>query len=57
MSEPTAAERVAALHAEGAADYAHAHDPDVQAAARDQLALARTHGNEQAGAQTGGGAQ
>lgn len=32
------------------ADYAEAQDPGQQAAARDQLAVTRAHGNEQAGA-------
>ncbi|MFJ9128918.1 hypothetical protein ACIRJS_32935 [Streptomyces sp. NPDC102340] len=54
MSEPTEAERVAALHQEAAADYSTAQNPAQQAAARDQLAHARAHGNEQAGAQEGG---
>jgi hypothetical protein len=43
----TEAERVAALQAEAAATYAAAQA--AQAAARDQLALARAHGNEQGG--------
>ncbi|WP_327671857.1 MULTISPECIES: hypothetical protein [unclassified Streptomyces] len=54
MSGPTEAERVAALQEQAAADYAQAQDPAQQAAARDQLAIARTHGNEQAGTQEGG---
>lgn len=45
--QPTEAERVAALQQQAAADYARAQA--AQAAARDQLALARAHGNEQAG--------
>lgn len=47
-SEPTEAERVAALQKQAAADYATAQNPAQQAAARDQLAEARAHGNEQA---------
>jgi hypothetical protein len=42
----TEAQRVAALQRQAAADYAAAQAR--QAAARDQLALARAHGNEQA---------
>jgi NOL1/NOP2/fmu family ribosome biogenesis protein len=48
-AEPTEAERVAELHQQAAADYARAQDAATQAAARDQLALARAHGNESAG--------
>ncbi|MBA4865940.1 hypothetical protein H1V43_32265 [Streptomyces sp. PSKA54] len=48
-AEPTEAERVAELHRQAAADYAKAQDPATQAAASDQLALARAHGNEQGG--------
>jgi hypothetical protein len=43
------ATRVAALQQQAAADYAQAQNPVQQAAARDQLAEARAHGNEQAG--------
>lgn len=39
----TKADRVAELHRQAAADYAHAQDPVQQAAARTQLALARSH--------------
>ncbi|MFH9072698.1 hypothetical protein [Streptomyces alboflavus] len=46
--QPTEVERIAALQQAAARDYAHAHDPATQAAARDQLALARAHGAEQA---------
>lgn len=46
-AQPTEAERVAALQAEAAASYAAAQAR--QAAARDQLALARAHGNQQGG--------
>lgn len=45
--QPTEADRVAALQQQAAATYAAAQQQ--QAAARDQLALARAHGNEQAG--------
>ncbi|MEV0441832.1 hypothetical protein AB0I84_05975 [Streptomyces spectabilis] len=49
MTEKTTeADRVALLHAQAAADYARAHDPVTQAAARDQLAIALVHGAEQA---------
>ncbi|MHC5259891.1 hypothetical protein ACYSUO_18595 [Streptomyces sp. UC4497] len=48
MSAPTEAERVAELQKQAAADYAKAQNPAQQAAARDQLAHARAHGNEQA---------
>ncbi|MCX4827164.1 hypothetical protein OG746_26780 [Streptomyces sp. NBC_01016] len=48
QSPPDEAARVAALHQEAAADYATAQNPAQQAAARDQLAEARAHGNEQA---------
>lgn len=48
--ETTEAERVAALQAQAAADYARAQAAAQQAAARDQLAFARAHGNEQGGA-------
>lgn len=50
MSAPTEAERVAALQAQAAADYARAQAATQQAAARDQLALARAHAQEAAGA-------
>lgn len=46
MSEPTEAERVAALQQEAAEAYAKAQSAEQQAAARDQLALARAHANE-----------
>jgi hypothetical protein len=49
MSEPTEAERVAELQREAAEQYAAAQTAEQQAAARDQLAIARAHGNEQAG--------
>lgn len=49
QEQPTQAERVASLHAEAAADYAHAQDPATQAEARAQLAFARIAGGEQAG--------
>jgi len=48
-AQPSPAERVAALHREAAADYATAHTQRSQAAARDQLALARAHAQEAAG--------
>ncbi|MEV8349035.1 hypothetical protein ACFVTT_15740 [Streptomyces niveus] len=48
--QPTEAERVAALQREAAADYAKAQDPAQQGAARDQLALARAHAADAAGA-------
>lgn len=47
---PTEAERVTALQAEAAAAYAAAQAAAQQAAARDQLALARAHAQEAAGA-------
>ncbi|MEV0526022.1 hypothetical protein AB0I66_21535 [Streptomyces sp. NPDC050439] len=49
--EPTEAERVAALQLQAAADYAKAQAlrAEQEAAARDQLAHARAHGNEQGG--------
>lgn len=50
MSAPTEADRVAALQQQAAADYAAAHTQRSQAAARDQLALARAHAQEAAGA-------
>lgn len=46
--QTTEAQRVAALQAQAARDYAAAQNN--QAAARNQLAEARTHGNEAAGA-------
>lgn len=46
-TQPTEAERVAALQAEAAAAYAAAQAQ--QDAAREQLAFARIHGNEAAG--------
>lgn len=46
-AQPSEAERVAALQREAAATYARAQA--AQAAARDQLALARAHGNQQGG--------
>lgn len=48
--EPTEAERVAELHRLAAEDYARAQEIARQAAARDQLALTRAHGNEAGGA-------
>lgn len=48
-AQPTEAERVAALQREAAATYARAQQQRQQAAARDQLALARAHGNQQGG--------
>jgi hypothetical protein len=48
QTQLTEAQRVTALQQQ-AADYARAQDPATQAAARNQLALARAHGNEQAG--------
>jgi hypothetical protein len=50
MSESTEAERVAELQRQAAEDYAKAQDAEQQAAARDQLAHARAHGNEAGGA-------
>ncbi|MFI8300013.1 hypothetical protein ACIGCZ_29215 [Streptomyces nigra] len=47
--QPSSGDAVAALHAAAARDYARAQDPTQQAAARNQLADARAHGNEQAG--------
>ncbi|MFF7365640.1 hypothetical protein [Streptomyces sp. NPDC008125] len=47
-AKPTEAERVAELLREAAADYAAAQP--ARAAARDQLAFARAHGAEAAGA-------
>ncbi len=47
--QPTEAERVAALQREAAATYTAAQAAAQQAAARDQLAHARAHANEQAG--------
>lgn len=49
MSQPTEAERVAALQQQAAADYAAAQAAAQQAAARGQLADARIHAQEQAG--------
>ncbi|MFZ3556452.1 MULTISPECIES: hypothetical protein [unclassified Streptomyces] len=49
QSPPDEAARVAELQQQAAADYAKAQDPAQQAAARDALAIARAHGNEQAG--------
>ncbi|MFF3497399.1 hypothetical protein ACFYWS_39410 [Streptomyces sp. NPDC002795] len=49
QSPPDEAARVAELQQQAAADYAKAQNPAQQAAARDQLADARAHGNEQAG--------
>jgi hypothetical protein len=49
QTQLTEAQRVTALQQQAAADYARAQDPATQAAARDQLALARAHGNEQGG--------
>jgi hypothetical protein len=51
VSGPTEAERVAALQREAAATYARAQQQRAAnaAAARTQLAQARTHGNQQAG--------
>ena len=46
-AQPTPQERVAALHREAANDYAAAQSS--RPGARDQLAFARIHGNEQAG--------
>lgn len=48
--QPTKAERVAALHRDAAADYATGKDPARQEAARNQLADAREHAAESAGA-------
>ncbi len=45
--QPTQADRVAALQREAAAAYAAR--AAREAAAREQLAFARTHGNQQAG--------
>ncbi|WP_210534440.1 hypothetical protein [Streptomyces scabiei] len=47
-AQPSPAERVAALHREAADVYATAQAQ--RAGARDQLAFARIHGNEAAGA-------
>lgn len=49
MNEPTEAERVAELQRQAAEDYARAQEAAQQAAARDQLAHARAHGNEAGG--------
>ncbi|MEU4256290.1 hypothetical protein [Streptomyces fradiae] len=49
---PTEAERVAALHAEARAAYAHAQHPATRAAARDQHALALAHAQDSAAANT-----
>ncbi|MEU1155748.1 hypothetical protein ABZ369_22405 [Streptomyces sp. NPDC005918] len=54
MTEPTrepteAADRVAELHRQAAADYAHAQDPATQAEAAAQLALARARVHEAGG--------
>lgn len=46
--QPSEADRVAALQAQAAADYAAAKQQ--QQAAAEQLAFARIHGNEAAGA-------
>lgn len=48
--QPTEAERVATLHKEAAADYAGAQSSAQAGAARDQLALARAHAADAAGA-------
>ncbi|MFS0697786.1 hypothetical protein [Streptomyces nitrosporeus] len=50
MLTEDAADRVAALHREAAADYAAAQNPARQGAARDQLADARVHAADAAGA-------
>lgn len=47
--QPSPQERVAALQQQAAADYAAAQTQRSQAAARDQLALARAHAQEAAG--------
>lgn len=47
--DPEAAERVRQLQTEAAAQYTATQSPQTQAAARNQLAEARTHGNETAG--------
>jgi hypothetical protein len=49
MSQPTEAERVAALQRQAAADYARAQAAAQQSAARNQLAMARAHAQEAAG--------
>ncbi|MEU4205605.1 hypothetical protein AB0F64_37535 [Streptomyces sp. NPDC026294] len=41
--------RVRDLQAQAAADYARHHDPATAAAARDQSATGRAHGNESGG--------
>lgn len=46
----TEAQRVAALHQQAAADYAAAQSATQQAAARNQLAMARCHAQVAAGA-------
>ncbi|MFJ3587511.1 hypothetical protein ACIQUY_29355 [Streptomyces sp. NPDC090231] len=48
--QPTEAERVATLQREAAADYAGAQSSAQAGAARDQLALARAHAADAAGA-------
>lgn len=48
--QPTEAERVAALHREAASYYAAGQDPNRRADARNQLADAREHAAESAGA-------
>ncbi|MER7833501.1 hypothetical protein [Streptomyces sp. NPDC095602] len=49
---PAQRDRVQALLAEAAADYARAQSPSTQAAARDQHALAVAHAQESAAANT-----
>jgi hypothetical protein len=51
-SDTSSSDTVAALHAQAAADYATAQDPNRQAAAREQLGQARANGNAAAASRT-----
>lgn len=50
----TVSDEVKKLQAQAAADYAQHNSPESKAEARNQLALARIHGHEAAGAPRGG---